>query len=83
MKKEEAQRYLAQFEALDELTRRQRISRGADPDRAVRISLSMLDAAGRRARSEPASRLREESDDAVRTTWNRLRASLCRDHRLH
>ena len=83
MKKDDAQRYLAQFEALDEANRLARLTRGADPARAVRISLSMFDAAARRQRSELAIRLREESDAAVRAVWDVLRVALCHDHALH
>ena len=74
--KADAQRLLAGYAAVDEANRRARLAGGADPGRAIRVALSMIDAASGRPNSAEERALQSESEQAVRETWNRLRKVL-------
>lgn len=76
MNKADVQRLLGGYAAVEEVNRRARLAGGADPGRAIRLALSMIDAASGRPNAARERALQAESEQAVRETWNRLRKVL-------
>ena len=70
-------RWIAGFEAVAAADREALRKRGADPAWAIAVAVSLFEAAaaGGSAQADPS---REAADQAVRTTWARLRARLRR-----
>lgn len=76
MNKADVQRLLAGYAAVEEVNRQARLAAGAEPERAIRLALSMIDAASGRPNAVEERALQFESEQAVRETWNRLRKVL-------
>ena len=74
--KADVQRLLLGYAAVEEVNRRARLAAGADPAQAIRVALSMIDAASGRPHAAQERALQFESEQAVRETWNHLRKVL-------
>lgn len=75
----QVRRWLDGFAAIAEADRRMLLAQGADPARAARLALGLIDAVRAVNASSPdAERLREADDEAVRAIWAVLRERLCR-----
>lgn len=75
----QVRRWLDGFEAIAEADRRALLVQDADPTRAIRLALSLIDVTRESGMPGPqAERLRETDDEAVRAVWATLRKRLCR-----
>jgi hypothetical protein len=75
--KEDALRWLRRFEAAEEVERVARRREGPRPEWSIAISLSLIESARAAGLLSPSAiALREREDEAVRRTWDRLRAGL-------
>jgi hypothetical protein len=75
--KDEARRWLQRFEAIEEVDRAAARREGPRPQWSIATALSLIETA--RAAgflSASALAIRESEDEAVRGTWDRLRAGL-------
>jgi len=77
LSKEGAQRWLEKFEAVAAMDQAAEKKRGARPRWSIVISLSLIEAARAAGFLSPSAlATRESEDEAVRRTWDRLRARL-------
>ena len=76
MTRDEALRYFARFEAIDEVDRDERRRVGPNREDAFRIALSLIDFAAGHAVGEASIALRAEGDAKVRSIWAKLRERL-------
>ncbi len=77
MTKEEARGWLERFEAAAEIDRLAEKARGPRPQWSIERSLSLIEAARAAGFLSPAAlATRESEDEAVRRTWDKLRAGL-------
>jgi hypothetical protein len=68
-------RWLADFDAAASADRETRRQRGPSPEKAIALSLSLIEAARRAADGQrPVDARRRRRDEVVRATWLRLRA---------
>jgi hypothetical protein len=75
--REDALRWIRRFEAVEEVDRVAARRDGPRPEWSIAISLSLIEAARAAGFLSPSTlALREAEDEAVRRTWDRLRAKL-------
>ncbi|MGH9324861.1 MAG: hypothetical protein ACRD3V_33885 [Vicinamibacteria bacterium] len=75
--KEDALRWIRRFEAAEEVDRAAARRDGPRPQWSIAMSLSLIEAARTAGFLSPSAlALREAEDQAVRRTWDRLRAGL-------
>ena len=75
--KEEAQLWLRRFEAAEEIDRAAQRNQGPRPHWSIETALSLFEAARAAGFLSPSAlRVRISEDEAVRGTWDRLRARL-------
>ncbi|HSF16206.1 MAG TPA: hypothetical protein VLK65_11705 [Vicinamibacteria bacterium] len=76
-RREDALRWLRRFEAADEVERAATIRDGPRPEWSIAISLSLIESARAAGFLSPSAlAIRAREDEAVRRTWERLRAGL-------
>jgi len=79
LSKEDALRWLERFEAVAEIDQAAEKKREARPQWSIEISLSLIEAARAAGFLSPSAlAIREFENEAVRRTWDRLRAGLRR-----
>lgn len=79
LSREDAKGWLERFEAAAEIDQAAEKKRGARPQWSIEMSLSLIEAARASGFLSPAAlAIREVEDEAVRRTWDRLRARLRR-----
>lgn len=77
LSKEDARRWLERFEAVAEIDQAAEKEQGARPQWSIGISLSLIEAARVAGFLSPSVlAIRESEDEAVRRTWDKLRARL-------
>jgi hypothetical protein len=72
----DARRWLQRFDAAERADRDARRSLGPRPQWSIALALSLLDAARTVSGGAVVDPRRAQQDEAVRRTWQRLRASI-------
>jgi hypothetical protein len=79
MRREDLQRWAANYRAAQARERAAQVDSGPDPGLSIRHALALIAFSGRMgAHVTPRDPIERRDDEAARTAWNRLREALLR-----